>query len=149
MSANLRLLRFYFLLLGLFTVGRWALSLAGVEYSKAHQVFSIVTLALIASAHHAAFARAFRGYGFLRAVGLGATIGVVSQIVIFVSTALSYVLGMETFFNAPSALNSPVPLAMGAAMGARAAGLVVNTLLNSIAAALGYAMGGALPRSGE
>ena len=58
MAANMRLLRFYFVLLGVFAVGRWALSLAHVEYAKAHQVFSIVTLALIASAHHAAFARA-------------------------------------------------------------------------------------------
>jgi hypothetical protein len=147
MSENLRLMRFYFWLLGVFAVGRWALGFAGVEYAKAHQVFSIVTLALIASAHHAAFARAFSGYGIGRAIGLGAMIGVTAQIVIFVSTALSYGLGLHTFFNTPQALNSPSEVAFGAAMLARTGGLLVNTILNAIAAAIGWAMGAALPRT--
>lgn len=148
MSEHFKLLRFYFWLLALFTIGRWGLSLGGVEYAKAHQVFSLVTLALIASAHHAAFARAFAGYSLKRAVVLGALIGVSTQIVILVSTALSYMLGLSTFFNTPAALNSQVPIAFGAAMGARTVGLLVNTVLNIIAALIGYAMGGALPRKG-
>jgi hypothetical protein len=146
MGENLRLMRFYFWLLGLFTAGRWALGFAGVEYAKAHQVFSIVTLALIASAHHAAFARAFQGYGIGRAIGLGAMIGLSAQIVIFVSTFLSYALGLHTFFNTPQALNSVTEVGFGAAMGARTVTLLVNTVLNSIAAAIGWAMGAALPR---
>ena len=147
MSENMKLLRFYFWLLGLFTVGRWALGFAGVEYAKAHQVFSIVTMALIASAHHAAFARAFAGYSLKRALVLGATIGVMSQLVIFFSTALSYLLGLETFFNAPQALNVPAAIGFGPAMVARAGGVVANTITNTVAAAIGFAMGGALPRS--
>jgi hypothetical protein len=147
MGEILRFMRFYFWLLGLFTVGRWALSLGGVEYGKAHQVFSIVTLALIASAHHAAFARAFQGYGIGRAILLGAMIGLTSQIVIFVSTFLSYALGLHTFFNTPQALNSATEMGFGAAMAARTVTLLANTVTNSIAAAIGYAMGGALPRA--
>jgi hypothetical protein len=146
MSEHLRLLRFYFWLLAVFTLGRWGLSLGGVEYAKAHQVFSLVTLALIASAHHAAFARAFAGYDLKRALVLGALVGLSTQAAIFVSTGLSYILGLNTFFNTPAALNSPEPVAFGAAMGARAFGLVVNTILNTIAALIGYFMGGALPR---
>lgn len=146
MSEHLKLLRFYFWILALFTLGRWGLSLGGADYTKTHQVFSLVTLALIASAHHAAFARAFAGYTLGRAVVLGALVGVSTQIVIFVSTALSYVLGLHTFFNVPAALNSPEPVAFGAAMAARSVGLVVNTILNVIAALIGYAMGAALPR---
>ncbi len=109
MSENLRLMRFYFWILAVFTLGRWGLSLGGVEYAKAHQVFSLVTLSLVASAHHAAFARAFAGYRLGRAAGLGALIGFVTQLVIFVSTALSYMLGLDTFFNAPPALNVAQP----------------------------------------
>lgn len=146
MSDNFRLMKFFLWLLALFTVGRWALGLAGVDYSKAHQVFSIVTLSLIASAHHAAFARTFQGYGLKRAIGLGVMIGFVSQLVIFVSTALSYGLGLETYFNAPQALNSPTPLGFGAAMVARTGGLFANMVTNGIAAAIGWAMGAALPR---
>jgi hypothetical protein len=146
MGENLKLMRFYFWILAVFTVGRWGLSLGGVEYAKAHQVFSLVTLALIASAHHAAFARAFAGYSIGRALGLGALIGLTTQLVILVSTALSYMLGLETFFNNPAALNSSTSVAFGPAMLARTGGLVVNTIMNVIAAAIGWAMGGALPR---
>jgi len=146
MSENLKLMRFYFWLLAIFTIGRWGLSLGGVQYAKAHQVFSLVTLSLIASAHHAAFARAFLGYRLGKAAGLGALIGFVTQLVIFVSTAASYMLGLETFWNAPAALNQTTAVAFGPAMLARAGGLVANTITNTVAALLGYAMGGALPK---
>ena len=146
MSEHLRLLRFYFWILALFTLGRWGLGFGGAEYAKVHHVFSLVILSLIAAAHHAAFARAFAGYNLKRALALGALVGLSTQLVIFVSTALSYLLGLNTFFNAPAALNATEPVAFGAAMGARAFGLVVNTILNVIAALIGYAMGGALPR---
>jgi hypothetical protein len=143
----MRLLRFYFWILGLFTVGRWGLSLGHADYSKTHQVFSLVILALVASAHHAAFARAFAGYSLKRAVVLGGLIGLITQVVIFLSTAVSYVLGMSTFFNNPTALNVTEPIPMGAALMARVGGLVINTILNMIAATIGYFMGAALPKS--
>ena len=146
MSENLKLMRFYFWLLAIFTIGRWGLSLGGVQYAKAHQVFSLVTLSLIASAHHAAFARAFLGYRLGKAATLGALIGFVTQLVIFVSTAASYMLGLETFWNAPTALNQTAAVAFGPAMLGRAGGLVANTITNTVAALLGYAMGGALPK---
>lgn len=147
MSENLKLMRFYFWMLAVFTVGRWSLSLFGANYTETREVFSLVILALIASAHHAAFARAFAGYRLKQAAGLGAMIGLVTQIVVFVSTALSYMLGLDTFFNSPLAIaRSSVPIAFGSAMVQRAVGLVINTILNTIAALIGYAMGGALPK---
>lgn len=144
MTKHLKLLGFYFWILGLFTVGRWALSLAGADYAKTTNIFSLVTLALIASAHHAAFARAFKGYSLKDAAALGATIGVVTQLVIFASTLISYLLGISTFWNAATALNSPEAVPFGAAMVARLQGLVGNTIFNTIAALIGYAMGGTL-----
>jgi len=78
---------------------------------------------------------------------LGVWIGLSSQLVILVSTAASYLLGLDTFFNTPRALNAAEPVAFGAAMAARAGGLVVNTIINAVAAAIGYALGAALPRA--
>jgi hypothetical protein len=148
MGKHLKLMGFYFWLLGLFTIGRWAISFSGMDYARATWIFSLVPLSLIASAHHAAFARAFQGYGLKDAAALGALIGLATQLVIFVSTALSYGLGVSTLWNSPQALNQAAAIPFGEAMVARAGGLVVNTILNVIAALIGYAMGFSL-KSGK
>jgi len=144
MGRHFKLMGFYFWILGLFTIGRWAVSFSGMSYAQATPIFSLVPLALIASAHHAAFARVFQGYTLKDAATLGAMIGIVTQIVIFASTVISYVLGLSTLWNAPTALNQAAAVPMGAAILARTGGLVVNTILNVIAASIGYAMGGSI-----
>ena len=145
MSENLRVARFYFLLLGLFTVGRWVQSLGQVEYAKGHHVFSIVTLTFLSSAYFAAFCRKWRGYSLLQAVMLGMTLGLAAQLVIFTSTALSYALGLHTYFNHPRALNVETELSLNEALLRRAGGLVAGPISNGVAAVIGWLMGGVLP----
>ncbi len=144
---QLKLMGFYFWILGLFTIGRWTVSFSGMSYAQATPIFSLVPLAVIASAHHAAFARVFQGYSLKDVAVLGALIGIVTQVIIFASTALSYGLGLSTLWNAPTALNQTAAVPFAAAMVARAGGLVVNTILNVIAAVIGYFMGGSLKAS--
>lgn len=144
MNKHFQLMGFYFRLLALFTMGRWALSFSGMSYAQATPIFSLVPLALIASAHHAAFARAFRGYKLKDVVTLGLLIGFVTQIVVFGSTVISYALGLSTLWNAPTALNQTDVVPFGAAMMSRTVGLVVNLILNAIASLVGYAMGGGI-----
>jgi hypothetical protein len=145
LTENLRVARFYFALLALFTVGRWAQSLGQVEYAKGHHVFSIVTLTLLSSAYFAAFCRKWRGYSFMQAVLLGMTFGLAAQVVIFLSTLLSYVLGLHTFFNHPTALNAEGDLPLREALVRRALGLVAGPVSNGVAAFVGWLMGAALP----
>ncbi len=145
MTENLRVARFYFVLLALFTVGRWAQSLGQVEYAKGHHVFSIVTLTLLSSTYLAAFCRKWRGHTLLQAVMLGMTLGLAAQVVIFTSTALSYALGMHTFFNHPRALNVETEVSMNEALLRRAGGLVAGPISNGVAAFLGWLMGAVLP----
>ncbi|HEX9636015.1 MAG TPA: hypothetical protein VGB99_00660 [Acidobacteriota bacterium] len=145
MTSIVKFMRFYLILLAIFTIGRWALSLSGVPYEKGHYVFSLVILNLVAAAHHAAFARAFLGWRIPRALALGAALAVVTQVVILLSTVVSYAAGVETYFNHPTALNLPEAAALGRAFGIRLFGLVVNTVLNVVAAALGWLLGGVLP----
>ena len=116
-----------------------------MDYTKGHHVFSLVTLTLLGTIFYAAFARRWLGYPIMRAVGLGMTLGFCAQLVILVLTLVSYLLGMNTYFNHPTALNSEVPVAFGAAMGRRMGGLVGNTVFAGIAAALGWFFGGVLP----
>jgi hypothetical protein len=143
---GLRVARFYFVLLAVFTAGRWVQSLASVDYASGHHVFSIVILTFLASAYFAAFCRRWRGYGLLQAVMLGMTLGLAAQIVIFLSTFLSYALGLHTFFNHPAVLNATEPVPMNEAMVTRAFGLLANTIANGVAAFIGWFLGALLPQ---
>lgn len=147
MAENLKLARLYFVILLIVAAGRWTLSLQGVPYAKGTDKMSIVIVTLFSSIFYGAFCRRWRGFKIMQAVVLGATLGLAAQVVVFVSTLASYLMGLETYFNHPTALNSPEALPMATALGARAGGLVVNTILNAIAGALGWAMGALLPES--
>ena len=141
-----RLARPFFVMLGIVAVGRWLQGTAfGVPYATGTHVFSIVTLTLFASLFSAVFTRAWLGWRLAGAAGFAMFMAVVAQLVILLSTAASYVLGVPSYFSHPTALNQPEAVGLAQAMGLRAGGLVVNALLNAIAGALGWALGGLLP----
>jgi hypothetical protein len=142
-----RLGRPYFVLLAIVTVGRWLMGTAfAVPYEKGTNILSIVTLTLFASIFSAAFTRRWLEWRLPQAAGFAMFLALVSQVVILLSTAASYGLGISSYFNEPMALNRQAdPIGFGAAMGFRAFGLVVNTILNGITGALGWALGGLLP----
>jgi hypothetical protein len=146
-----RLARPYFVMLVIVTVGRWLLGTAfGVPYEKGTHALSIVTLTLFASLLSTVFLRRWLGWRLPTAAGFAMYMAVVSQVVILLSTAASYTLGIDSYFNNPMALNRQTdPIAFGAAMGFRAGGLVVNSILNGIAGALGWALGALLPTRAE
>lgn len=143
-----RLARPFFVMLAIVTLGRWLMGTAfAVPYDKGTSVLSIVTLTLFASLLSAVFLRPWLGWRLPMAAGFAMYMAVVSQLVILLSTAVSYLLGIDSYFSNPMALNRQVdPVTFGAAMGFRTGGLVVNTILNGIAGALGWALGGLLPR---
>ena len=145
MSEYLRLARMYLVVLAIFTVGRWLMGVKGVPYEKGHHVFSIVIMTALSCLYYAAFARRWRGYRLFPAVGLAATLGLISQAVILAATALSYALGMDTYFTHPTALNVEVALPAGQALLRRASALVGNTMISGIVGSLGWALGGLLP----
>jgi hypothetical protein len=141
-----RLARPFFVMLGIVAVGRWLQGTAfGVPYEKGTHVFSIVTLTLFASLFSAVFTRAWLGWRLAGAAGFAMFMAVVAQVVILLSTAASYALGVPSYFSHPAALNQPEAVGLAQAMLIRAGGLVVNALLNGIAGALGWALGGLIP----
>ena len=144
-SDYLRVGRLYFALLAIFTLARLVQGATGVPYDKAHHVFSIVTLTLMAAAFFAAFCRRWRGYTALQAMGLGLLFGVVAQVVIFTATALSYAVGAQTYFNAPRALNVETAIPLADALTRRAGALVIGPIIDAVAAGIGWALGGLLP----
>jgi len=142
-----RLARPYFVMLAIVTIGRWLMGTAfGVPYEKGTSVLSIVTLTLFASIFSAAFTRRWLGWRLPQAAGFAMFMAFVSQLVVLLSTAVSYGFGIPSYFSEPMALNRQTDaIGFGAAMGFRAGGLVVNTILNGIIGALGWALGGLLP----
>ena len=145
MAEYLRVARLYFVLLAIFTVARFAQGMMGVEYQKAHHVFSLFILTVMSSAFYAAFCRRWRGFRLGQAVMLGVLFGLTTQVVIFLATMLSYALGMQTFFNHPTALNQTEAVGAAQAVKIRLPGLVIFPIINAIAAAIGWSLGGLLP----
>jgi hypothetical protein len=147
LAQHLRILRLYFLLLALFTIGR--LAMTAVPYEKGHQVFSLVTLTALSAIYYGAFSRRWLGYRVSQAALLGVLIGLSAQLLIFTVTLVSYGLGADNYFTNPRALlgvNAPPdPIAFGRAMGMRLGGLFANTVTATILGALGWAMGALLP----
>ena len=142
-----RLARPFFVLLTIVTIGRWLTgNLFHVPYEKGTHALSIVTLTIFASLFSAAFVRRWLGYRMTQAAGFAMYMAFVSQLVVLASTIVSYALGISSYFNEPMALaRQTEAMGFGAAMLARAGGLVVNTILNGILGALGWGLGGLLP----
>lgn len=147
MSEYIRFARLAILLLVLFLIGRLVVGAMGVPYERGTGIFSMVTLSWILSFVFAAFSRPLRGYSWKRAVMLGATIVLSAQILIFLTTVASYLVGAETYFNHPTALNVPEPISLVAALPIRLGGLVANTIIGSIWALLGWLGGKLLPKA--
>ncbi|HEY6549460.1 MAG TPA: hypothetical protein VI589_16200 [Vicinamibacteria bacterium] len=146
MSEYLKLGRVYFVLLAILTAGRFIMgNYSHVPFEKGTDKMSIVIVTIVSTLLYAAFARAFLGYRMWDAAKLTMTLGLVSQVVVVLATAASYLAGIESYFNHPLALNQPQAVGFGQALGIRAGGLLVNTLFCGITGALGWGLGALLP----
>jgi hypothetical protein len=144
MADELRLARLYFVLLALVTAARWFVSFRA-PYDLGTDKVSIVIMTLFASLFYAAFCRRWLGFSVVRAMTLGALFGFAAQLVIFLSTLVSYLADLETYFNYPKALQSTTAVPMGAAMLRRTGGLIAGPITNAIMALVGWALGALLP----
>jgi len=147
MADMLRVARLYFVLLAVVAVGRGLMSVLYVPYEEGHHVFSIVILTVYSCLFYGAFLRRWRDCRLIQAVLLGVMMGLAAQVVILTLTVASYGLGLETYYNHPTALNAFAPLPFGQALVIRLGGLVGNSIGSGIVAALGWALGGLLPRT--
>jgi hypothetical protein len=146
MADMLKVARLFFVLLILVVVGRWLMGTLGVPYEDGHHVFSIVILTVFSCLYYGAFTRRWLDYRLVNAAMLGVVMALAGQILIILLTVVSYALGLQTYFNHPTALNVPEAVGLGQALGIRLSGLVANTIGAGIAGCLGWALGGLLPR---
>lgn len=145
----LRFVRLPILLLVIFTVARFMVGANGVPYApRGNAMFSIVGLAFVSSFYFGAMSKRVGGFNWGGTVLVGYTIGLCSQILIFLATWVSYAAGIETsYFRHWDALNVPegtiVPMAT--AMMARVGGLVVGPIFAIVPAAIGRACSALAP----
>src|SRR5690349_20112601 len=116
-----------------FFVARLALGAAlGVNkasYDLANRLFSMVILQVHVGLLWGAVGRRYRGYTIGGSVAAVVLAVLVSQILIFLGTAGSYLAGANTFFNYPEALNQQAAIALAPAMIARTITLVANCIV--------------------
>jgi hypothetical protein len=144
-----RFVRLPLLMLTLFAVGRFLLGANGVPYApRGNAVFSIVGLTFISSIYFGAMSRRIGGFGWGGTALVGVVLGLYGQILIFLATWLSFAMGIEaSYFRHWDALNVPegTVVPMGAAMQARALGLVIGSLIPIVPALVGRLLGGLAP----
>jgi hypothetical protein len=134
----------------IFFIGRLALGAArGVSeetYVLANRVFSMVILQVHVALIWGAVGRRYRGYGIRGSVVAVVLAVFVSQALIWLGTAFSYLAGVNTLFNFPQALNVSQPIGFGAAMSARTVTLVFNCVFGAIIGAIGWTLGALIPK---
>ncbi len=150
MSERISFIRLPMLLLGLFFVGKLVVGALGGSYELGNRLFAMVPLTVHLCLIWGAVGKAYRGFGAGGAAVNGMLIALFAQILIFVGTMASYLLGVETHFNHPVAIvGQDVEVSLGQAFGARLGGLVANTLIGGVSALIGCALGFLLPRNGD
>ena len=145
MTDIIRLGRPYLILLVLTLAGRWVMGARGVSYERGHHVFGITAVTVLAAIFYGLFCRKWRGYRPLDAAAMGAALGLTAQMAVFVLTAVSYALELQTYFNHPAALGAAEPVPFERALVSRALGLLVGPVVDAVAGLLGWVLGALLP----
>jgi hypothetical protein len=148
----LHFIRLPLLMLLIFTVGRFTQGLLGVPYMpRGTATFGILMLTLTTSLYWGALSKRIGNFGWAGTVLVGVLLGLTSQILIFLATALSYALGVETYFTHWDALNVPegTKVGMGQALTTRAGGLVAGPILGTVLASIGRLLAFLAPAPAE
>ncbi len=141
LSRVLRFVQLPLLLLGIWTVLRFALGVSGVPYTpRGNAMISVFGLTIISCIYYGALSVRVGGFSWLGTLLAGAVIALTGQIYIFIATLISYVGGFDnSYFLHWDALNvaegTVVPMAKG--MMTRAGGFIAGPITGAIAATIG------------
>ena len=146
MQDKLQFIRFPVLLLTLYFVGKLVVGAAGGSYELGIRLFAMVPLTVHLCLAWGALIRALRGGGVKDAMLTGVLISLVAQLLIFMGTFGSYLLGEETAFSNSTALvNETREVSFAEAIGARTVGVLGNSIIGALASLVGWSLGGLIP----
>jgi MFS-type transporter involved in bile tolerance (Atg22 family) len=146
-GAAIRFVRMPWLLILIWVIARFSLGLGGVPYApRGNAMFSVLGVSIISCLYFGALSK--HRFDWKGTIVVGIAIGFFAQVLIFFATLISYLGGLQTYFVHWDALNVPegTVVPMGAAMAARAGGLLIGIILPSIVALIGRALGRLAPR---
>jgi len=164
-SRVINFVKLPFVLITLYAALRFIIGVSGVPYApRGNAMFSVVGVTVISCVYFGALSGRIGGFGWGGTALVGLSLGVFSQILIFLATIISYVGGFETSyfihwdalgldpakFDVPmaEALMNPekVTMPMGTALMTRAGGLVINSIITTVVALIGRALGALAPQ---
>lgn len=147
----LRLVALPLVLLLIWTIARFSLGVSGIPYApRGNAMFSVFGLTLISCIYYGALSKNLAGFGWGGTVLTGYTLGLAAQILIFIATLVSYLMGVEgtSYFAHWDSLNVPegTMLPLSKAMTARALGLVFGPIFPIVAAVIGRLLASLVPK---
>jgi len=149
-SRVLNFVKLPFVLITLYAALRFIIGVSGVPYApRGNAMFSVVGVTVISCVYFGALSGRIGGFGWGGTALVGLSLGVFSQILIFLATFISYAGGFETsYFIHWDALNvtEGTTMPMGTALMTRAGGLMINSIITTVVALIGRALGALAPQ---
>lgn len=149
-SRVLNFVKLPFVLITLYAALRFIIGVSGFPYApRGNAMFSVVGVTVISCVYFGALSGRIGGFGWGGTALVGLSLGLFSQVLIFLATVISYVGGFDTsYFIHWDALNVPegTTVPMSSAIMARASGLVINSIITTVVALIGRALGALAPQ---
>lgn len=147
----LRLIALPLVLLLIWTIARFSLGVSGMPYApRGNAMFSVFGLTLISCIYYGALSKNLAGFGWGGTILTGYSLGLAAQILIFIATLVTYLMGVEgtSYFAHWDSLNVPegTMLPLSKAMTARALGLVFGPIFPVVAAVIGRLLASLVPK---
>ena len=128
------------------TIGRWAVSLSGVDYlPRGNVIFSIVLATTYLSLCYGAMTPRIYGLNWKQALVPVILIVLVGQSLVVLSTVITYAAGIDSYFNHPEALNVTEKLSSGDAFVGRLQAILPNVISGIVLCLIGQGLGKLLP----
>jgi hypothetical protein len=153
-SRVLRFVRMPLVLLLLWALLRFMLlPVFHIPYApRGNAMISVLGMMIISCLYYGAMSGRVGGFNWVGTVLIGLTLGLWTQVLIFLATVISLAAGVETYYVHWDALNIPegTHAAMAQAIRTRVGGLVVGPILGIIVTLVGRALFSALaPKCGD
>lgn len=143
-----KIARFGLAIILISAIGRWAVSLSGVDYlPRGNVIFSIVLATNYLALCYGAMTPRIFGMNWNQTLIPVVLIVIVGQTIVVLSTAITYAAGIDSYFNYPEALNVTEKLSSGDAFIVRLQAILPNVISGIVLCLIGQGLGKFMPKT--